>query len=330
MIDTRTLLLSQSDVARCLKMGEVVDIVERTFRAHGEGRVVMPPKVNLDLSSMGLKHGINALPAFVQGGAVYGIKWVGGFWENPQRFQLPYLMAVLVLNDLRSGVPLAIMDATRITAMRTGAAAAVAAKHLAAPGARVAAIVGCGVQGLASLEALRVACPLQEIRAADARAEAREALAARARELGLRAVAAETIRAAVEGADIIVTATTADEPLVRREWVKPGAVVAKLGSFQELDDALTLGADKLVVDHREQNQHRGELAHLFRTGRLTQAGVHAQLGEIVAGSRPGREDAAETIVATLIGMGAEDVAVGEAVLQRARETGLGQRFDFLA
>ncbi len=327
---TDTLLLSRTDVEWCIDMAQTVAIVERVFKAHGEGKVVMPSKITLDMSSLGIPNWMNAMPAYVEAAQVYGLKWAGGFIHNPSRYNLPYVMATMIINDPQTGVPVAFMDAGHITNLRTGASAAVAARYLARPDARVAAFVGCGAQAGMSLEALSLGFDLEEIRALDLKPQARERLVNQAAELGIQGGAVEDNQEAIEGADIIVTATTADEPLVMKDWVKPGALVVKLGSYQELDDALTLSADKLVVDHLGQAEHRGGLVRFFQDGRLTRGEVYGELGQIVAGALAGREDDDEIIVAALIGMGSEDVAVGAAVLKRARELGLGQRFNFLA
>jgi alanine dehydrogenase len=322
--------LSQSDVKQCIDMGQAVEIVEGVFRAHGEGRVVMPPKLTLDMSSLGIHNYMIAMPAYVEPAKTFGVKWAGGFEENPSEYNLPLVMATLTLNDPHTGVPVAMMDAVEITSIRTGASVAVAARHLARPDSSVAAFIGCGVQGLKSLEALSLVFDLQEIRAVDTDPQARERLARRAEDLDIVGQAVEDRAKAIAGADVVITATTADAPLVMKTWVEPGTFVGKLGSYQELDDDLTLTASKLIVDHRVQSEHRGELVHLLEDGRMSQDDVFAEIGEVVAGALPGRENEDEIIVGALIGMGSEDVAVGAAVLQRAREMGLGYPFDFLA
>lgn len=329
-METQALLLSRSDVEQCLDVAGTVAIVEDVFRAHGQRKVVVPAKIVLDMSSLGIPGGLNAMPAYVEPARLCGIKVTGAFVDNPSKHGLPYIMASLMLLDPHSGVLVAVMDGVTITAMRTGAAAAVGARYLAREGAAVAAFVGCGVQASTSLQALNVVLDLAEIRAVDVRPEASQRLVQQAEGLGISGRALADRAKAVEGADVIVVATTAAEPLVMREWVRPGAYIAKLGSFQELDDALTLGADKLLVDHRGQAEHKGELAHLFGAGRITQADVYAELGDVVAGLVPGREADNEVIIAAMIGMGSEDVGVGSAVLRRARELGIGRVFDFLA
>ncbi|MFW6116169.1 MAG: ornithine cyclodeaminase family protein [bacterium] len=327
---TGTLLLAKTDVAQCLDMVEDLALLESAFRAQGEGRAAMPPKITLDMSGLDIPNWMNAMPAYLTSAEMCGIKWAGGFIDNPTKHSLPYVMATLILNDPQTGLAVAIMDAADITAVRTGGSAAIAARYLARSDARVVALVGCGTQATVSLEALNLLFDLEEVRASDVLFQARDRLARRATELGMQGRAVDSNREALEGADIILTATTSDEPLVMKDWVDPGAVIIDLGSYQELDDALTRTADKLIVDHRVQTEHRGELAHLFQSGRMTQDDIYCELGEIIAGLVPGRESDDEIIVVIPIGMASMDVAIGAAVLKRAQDLGLGQRFDFLA
>jgi len=329
-ISNDALLLSRTDIEQCLDMAQTVSVVEEVFRAHGEGRIVMPAKIKLDMTSLGIPSWMSAMPAYVEPAGLYGLKFAGGFINNPSQHNLPFVMGSMMLFDPQTGVLVAVMEAGYITSMRTGAVAGVAARYLARRDSSIVAFIGCGVQARTSLQALDLVLDLKEIRAVDIEAQARDRLVGQARELGIPARAAKDIQDAVEGAEIIVVATTAVGPLVMKDWVKSGAFVAKLGSYQELDDALTLSADKLIVDHREQAEHKGELAHMFEGGRLTQDGIYGEVGDIVARILPGREHDREVIIAAMIGMGTEDVGVGAQVLRRAKQLGLGQRFDFLA
>jgi ornithine cyclodeaminase/alanine dehydrogenase len=324
------LLLSLTDVKQCLSMAQAVAIVEQVFLAHGKGKVVMPAKIKLDMTGLGIPNWMNAMPAYVEPAGLYGLKFAGGFVNNPSQHDLPYVMGSMMLFDPHTGVLVAVMEAEYITSMRTGATAGVAARYLARRDSSIVTFIGCGVQAGTSLEALDLVTELREIRAVDVNPEASERLVRQAREMGIVGRAVGGAQEAVEGADIIVVATTAAGPQVMKDWVKPGAFVAKLGSYQELDDALTLSADKLIVDHREQAEHKGELAHLFEGGRITQEDVYSEIGDVVAAVLPGREHDDEIIIAAMIGMGTEDVGVGAAVLRRARELGLGHEFDFSA
>jgi alanine dehydrogenase len=327
-MDTR--LLSTSDVQNCISMQEIIDIIEEIYKAHATGRVVMPSKITLDMSALGIQGWMNAMPAYVEQYQTYGIKWVGGFFNNQRDYNLPNLMGSLIINNPQNGYPLAVMDAVFVTNMRTGATAGVATKHLSRTHNPIVAFVGSGTQAWTSLQAINLLFDVKEVRTADINPDASKKLTALAHTLNLNSLPAANNREAVEGADIIVVATNAAEPLVMEDWVMPGAVIAKIGSYQELDDKLTLGAGKIIVDHRDQSEHRGELVHLFHQNKMSQKNIHAEIGEVILGMKSGRDSMDETIIAGLVGMGSEDVAVGAVVLKKACQLNLGASFDFLA
>lgn len=325
-----TLLLSHQDVVRCLDMKEVIEIVEQVLRAHGEDRVVMPAKITLDLRPVGREFWSNAMPAYVAPLEAVGIKWVGGFANNPTRHGLPYLMATILLQDPDTGRLRAVMDGLHITNLRTGAAAAVSARHAARAGAGIVAIVGAGTQGRTSLWALGHLFQIQEVRVVDVLPGAAEGYAREmSARLGLRVRPCDTVQEAVEGADVVVTATTANEAVVRNGWLGPGVTAVALGSFQEFDDDFVLGADRIIVDSWEQCRHRGELARLAHAGKLSREDVDAELGDVVVGRKPGRGGDAERVLVVPIGLGSLDIAVASVVYQRARELGLGGRYSFV-
>ena len=200
------------------------------------------------------------------------------------------------------------MDGSYITDIRTGASAGVAARYLARKDAKVLAIIGAGVQGKMNARAVCEELPIEEIRVADIRPEACEAYAEEmGPELQVKVTPCATNEEACKGADVIITVTIADEPLVMWDWLKPGCTVLSLGSFQELDEEIPLKSDKLVVDNWAQNAHRGELVKLVHAGRLTEEQVHAEMPEIVVGEKPGREKDEEIICACIIGMGSTDI-----------------------
>jgi alanine dehydrogenase len=324
-----TQLLSVTDTERYIDMKEIIETVEDVFRQHGLGRVVMPAKISLDMRPVGIDSVVNAMPAFVENVGVAGIKWAGLFGANPPR-GLPYIMAMLILTEPSSGTPLAVMDASWITAMRTGAAAAVAAKYLAPPGARTAAIIGAGAQGRTSLSALATALGPDEVRIADISPQALSRfIEDMTGKVDVELKGTGSVQEAVRGADIIITTTTSSEPVVMDSWVQAKAVLVSIGSYTELEESLVLSASKIVVDNWEQSKHRGELVGLYERGKLGDDSIYAELGSIVAGKIKGREDKDERIVVCPIGMGTEDVAVAKKIYDRARETGLGETFIFM-
>ncbi|MGI6596885.1 MAG: ornithine cyclodeaminase family protein [bacterium] len=318
-----TQILDQHIITELLDLSEVLDIVETVFRAHGEEQVIMPPKITLNLALAGITSWLNAMPAHIIPLNACGLKWVGGFDAN-RSAGLPYIIGTIILSDPVRGYTKAIMDGTVITNARTGAQTAVAAKYLASSAARTAAIVGAGTQGIWTARALAQTLPLQEIRFADVdRDRVKNQVDRLSTELGLDLIASPDVPTAVLEADIIVTCTTSVKPYLAKRWVKPGAFISAIGSYQELEEDLTLSADKLFVDSWEQNQHRGELLSLLQAGKLEARDIYGEVGQVVAGKIPGRETPEETIVACIIGMGSHDVAVAHMLWEKARQQGLG-------
>ena len=238
-------------------------------------------------------------------------------------------MATILLIDAQTGFLLSVMEGGLITDLRTGAATAIAAKYLARKDARIVAMIGAGVQGRMQVSGLSHVFSLSEIRVADVMADARTAFVQdMGKELGIPIRETADNEEAVRGADIVITATTSDQVLVHNDWVARGAFVASLGSYPELDPRLILSSDKLVVDSWAQNMHRGELSRLVLEGRITEKDIHAEMGQIVHGSKSARESNDETIVACLIGLGTHDIACAHFVYQEAKKKKLGRTFSF--
>ncbi len=323
----QTLVLSRRDIEGLLTFESALEHVEYVFREWGRGNVVMPAKINLDLSRCGHDSWSNAMPAFVVPAGAAGIKWIGGYGDNPRR-GLPFIMGAILLTDPRTGLVLAVMDGAHITNLRTGASAAISARYLAAPEAAKLAIVGAGTQGYACLKALSLGPERMTVRVADQSAERRLGLCERMRrETGLDVREAATVEEAVSDADIAVLVTTADRPIVRDAWIKPGALVLAMGSFQQAEDAFLLSVDRIVVDSLDQALHRGEIKLLAESGRIGRDRIHAELGEIVAGVKPGRGSAAERILMIPVGLGTHDICIAHHVYRLALERGAGTWVD---
>ncbi|WZL72388.1 ornithine cyclodeaminase family protein [Clostridiaceae bacterium 35-E11] len=311
---TEVLLISQQDIKSALDMEKTIEVLEKVYRAHGNNQVNMPSKITLDLGESNdwpLYGGsYNAMPAYIgEDLDVAGIKWVWGFEDNPKK-GLPYIGGTILLNDPRTGEQLAIMDGSYITDIRTGASAGVAAKYLAKKGAQVVSIIGAGVVGRMSLIAISKVLDIKKAFVADIRSEASERFASEMSTLlGIDVIAANSNKEAVEDADVIVTATIANEALVMKDWLKEGSLVITLGSFQELDENIPLSTDKLIVDSWAQNSHRGELLKLVHAGKITETDVYAELPEIIVEKKVGRESDKEKICASIIGMGSTDIGV---------------------
>jgi len=317
-----TIVLSGRQVAECLPPEDVLGLVEDVFAEWGRGQVVMPAKVNLDMSRSGFDSWANAMPAYLVSANAAGLKWVGGYAANPAR-GLPYIRSLVVLTEPATGQTLAVMDGTYISDWRTGASAAVAAKHLANQPIRRIAMVGAGAQGRTAARCLHQVFGEAEYTVADLSAERRQAFCTEL--VGMAVQPMETVAEAVAGAEVVVLLTTAKTPFLEAEWLAPGAVVLAMGSYQQATDAALLGADRIIVDSWAQAAHRGELKNLVDAGRLSESDIAGELGAVVAGVEPGRRHRDERIVVVLVGLGAHDVRVAGVVYERARERGLGQR-----
>ena len=328
MEPTDLLFLNQADVrATGITMPQTIQIVERVLALHDEGKVNLPSKVILDLGEHE-RGRINAMPAYVGGEfEICGIKWIAGFPHNPKKYGIPRAHAIIVLNDSESGVPLAIMDGSFISAMRTGAVSGVGAKYLANPDSEVAGIIGCGVQAKTQLTALKSALPsITNLRCYDIMTESSRNFAKWAHEeLALQAEIATSPQQAVEEADVIVTATVADEPIVKAAWLKKGSFFSHIGSFQEEEEEVIYSADKVVVDLWHEVLHRGTplLARLYHAGKITEERIHANIGEIIRGNKSGRTSKDERIFYSPLGLGSEDVGVASFIYHQAKQKGFG-------
>ena len=328
------LCLSASDVeATGLDMAEAIETVSQVLVMHARRQVNLPSKVILDMDER--RHGrINAMPAHVGGDInACGIKWIAGFPNNPVRHGLPRANAMVILNDTETGVPLCVMEGSRISAMRTGAVTGVGARYLARPDTATAGLIGAGVQSRTQLEAMKVILEdLSAVRIFDVRLETAEQFAAWAgdRWPELDVAVADTAEEAVRGSDCVVTATVADEPIVKAAWLKEGVFFSHVGSYQEEEEAVVFQADKIVVDVWEEVLHRRTplLARMYEAGKIDASRIYANIGEIVLGDKPGRETDAERIFFSPLGLGSEDIAVAAAVYRRAVEIGLGNRLPF--
>ncbi|WP_227761982.1 ornithine cyclodeaminase family protein [Zhaonella formicivorans] len=309
------IIMTQADVKKYVSIKDIIDIVEQTYVWYAQNEIIMPSKITLNMHELGLPNWINSMPSYVRPLDTLGIKWAGGFIGN-KKLGLPYIMAEILLNDPLTGQLRALVDGNWITDIRTGAQTAVAAKYLAV-NPEVLAIIGAGVQGISTALCMLETFELKEIRVADISADACEKFA---REIGQKTSVpvkvCKTNEEAVKDADVIVTVTTADEALVKAEWVKPGAFVSSKGSYQELDENLIFKADKLYVDHLEQNLHRGEFLKYFLEGRLKKEDIVGEIGEVICGKVIGRKDKDERIVASLIGMGCLDIAIAAVVYRK--------------
>jgi len=322
------LILTRRDVARLLPPETCLAAVERALLAHAGGRTLPPAILGVHAGGGGFH--VKAAGADL-GRRYFAAKVNGNFSSNPGRNGLPAIQGVVVLADADTGAPLAVMDSIEITALRTAATTALAARHLARAGAAVATIVGCGVQGRHHARALARALPLERLWLLDAAPGRARALAVEmAAELGLHVEAASSLRAALADSAVCVTCTPARAPFLGPDALPPGILVAAVGADsedkQELE-AEVLASAAVVVDHLEQCATIGELHHALARGLVTRADVRAELWEVVAGTRAGRVADDEIVVFDSTGTALQDVAAAAAVYERAIEGGSGVAVD---
>lgn len=325
---TTTRLLTRSDVVRALPLGACIDAVEQAFALHQAGRA-MPPAV---LAMAARDGGFHVKAAGLPLARSYAaIKINANFPDNPARRGLPTIQGVVALFDAETGELLALMDSMELTSLRTAAATAVAARHLARRGSRTAAIIGCGVQGRAQLRALAEVMPIASVTAYDLSVERARTFAAEMQQvLGIPVATAASASAAVADADLCVTCTSSQRQVLRAEDVRAGTFVAAVGADnpdkQEIDPALFARAT-VVVDLLDQCAAIGDLRHALAAGAITPARVHAQLGEVIAGVKAGRRSDDEIVLFDSTGTALQDVAAAALAYERALEMGIGGAID---
>jgi len=318
------LYLTESDVQQTLTVGEAVDLAEKGIRADAAGQVAG----DKFYTAIGDRGFIKPFTGYIAGEDYFFVKNFTFFPDNPGKYGLPTTASQVLLYDAQTGLPVCLMEANWVTGLKTGASTAVTASLLARPESTTAAIFGAGLQGRMHTRALAHRFHLERVWLFDLYPEVAEAAAAELQqEIGLpvQAAALGNREQAVREADIVVTVTTGDQELVAYEWIKPGAFVAKLGSYTEVDLAVVTRADKVVVDNWHYVSPRiPELKTLLREGRFGRDHVHAEWPDIVAGRVSGRESESEIIVFIALGIWGEYAAILPAVYRRAREMGLGR------
>ncbi|MFF4592514.1 ornithine cyclodeaminase family protein [Amycolatopsis sp. NPDC001319] len=307
---------------------DIVGAVEDVLVDHGRGDVVFEPRTHLVPDNGGKGH-FNILRGHLSAKQVSGVKVVGDFVGNFER-GLPSEMALILLLDPETGMPRAIVDGTMITEARTGAMTAVGAKHLARPGSKILGHVGARGTAWWNVVLLDSLFDFDEIRVTSKRPESREDFAQRLTEhLGKQVRVCETAAETLDGADVLVEASRLTEPeaLVRKEFLRPGAFLVPYGTISALELTLLDAVDKVVVDNWRESQSGnprfGALRPHLNAGLLTESGVHAEIGDVVAGNRPGRESDDERILFWHRGLSTTDVAVAHMILQRAEAADVG-------
>ncbi|MDH7563660.1 MAG: ornithine cyclodeaminase family protein [Candidatus Bathyarchaeota archaeon] len=314
------LYLSRTDVEKLnISIEEIIKAVENAFREKAAGKVEMPPKPGIHPRKDAFIH---AMPAFLKETNSAGMKWVSGFPENPKR-GLPYVSGLIVLNDTETGFPICVMDCTWVTAKRTGAATAVAAKCLANRDAEKLEILGCGAQGRSNLEALLAICrSLKELRAYDVN---KENLGRYVKEMtakhGVHVAPAESPRQTVEDCDIVASAgpiLITPHPVIEASWFKNGGFACALDFDSYWKPEAMHSMDKFCTDDRKQFEYYKMQRYLANAPR-----IYAELSEVVAGKKAGREHEEERIMSMNLGIAIEDIATAKIIYEKAKKTHAG-------
>jgi len=315
------LYLSREDVeAVNLPMRRIIDALDRMFKEKGEGRVEMPPKPGIHTRPDAFIH---AMPAYLPSTEAAGMKWVSGYPDN-QAKGLPYITGLLILNDVDTGFPISVMDCTWITAKRTGAATAVAAKYLARPESSTVGIVACGVQGRSNLEALACLFQITRVKAYDiVPAIARQFADEMSRQLDVEVEPVSHVADAVKDLDIVVTSGPIlkhPAPPIEAGWLAPGAFASPVDFDSFWQGAALAEADKLATDdHAQMAYYRAE-GYFGETPE-----PYADLGELAAGKKPGRQSPDERTISINLGLALDDMATAPLIYQQAVEAGIGTR-----
>jgi ornithine cyclodeaminase/alanine dehydrogenase len=319
MTDQQVLYLSQSDVMEVkLDMATVIHLLEIAFREKGAGKVEMPPKPGIHTMPDAFIH---AMPAFIPALKSAGIKWVSGYPENYKR-KLPYITGLLILNDVETGIPYSVMDCAWITAYRTGAASALAAKYLARPDSKTVGILACGVQGRTNLEALKVLFPIQRVYAYDIIPDVQQRYVSEmSSRLGIEVIGVDDPKQAVINSDLVITSGPIlkhPTPTIQKDWLQPGA----FGSAVDFDSYWSSDAlfqlDRISTDDHAQFHYYKSVGYFQTT-----PDPYADLGEIVAGLKPGRKSSSERALAMNLGLAMDDMAVAPEIYRRAKAMGIG-------
>jgi len=320
----KMLYLSRKDVEKVdLPMKEIIEALDEAFKEKGLGKIEMPPKPGIHTMPDAFIH---AMPAYIPSLGSAGIKWVSGYPEN-YKLNLPYINGLLILNDPNTGVPLSVMDCIWITAMRTGAATAVAAKYMANMDSRTVGILGCGVQGRTNLKALTITIPaLKEVKVYDISSDAANRYAEEmGKDTGLDIRIVATPKEAVHDSDIIVTAgpiLKEPQPVIEDDWVKSGVFSSPVDFDSYWKKSAFENCDKFVTDDKDQCLYYKSLGYFQHIPE-----IYADLGEIAAGLKPGREKKQEKIICANLGLAMDDMATAIKIYNKAVENNIGTWLD---
>jgi alanine dehydrogenase len=326
-----TLLLKQSEIKELIEMKEVIESVETAYSVHATRKVQMPAKKYLFFKKY--NGDLRIMPAFIKSMDEAGVKCVNVHPDNPLKNNLPTVMGVIELFDPKSGFPLSVMDGTWITNMRTGAAAGVGTKYLARKDSSVLGIIGAGKQAFTQLMALREVMNIEHAKVYCRTCSSRENFAKMANErFGINIKAVATAEEAVKGADVVVTVTPANKPVLKTEWIEKGTHINAMGADapgkQELESGI-LKKSKIFIDCWEQARHSGEINVPVDEGIITRDSITAKIGDVITGKAEGRVSDDDITIFDSTGLAVQDVVTAWKVYEKAVKIGVGTSINFL-
>lgn len=328
-----TLILNRKEIASILEVKTAIKAVEAAFKELGEGNVEMPPRVPIFVEEY--NGAIGFMPAYLRKTKVLGIKAMSHYEKNPEKHNLPTLLGLIILSDPETGFPFAVMDAALITAMRTGAAGAVGAKYLSRQDSETAGLIGMGKQGTSQILALNEVRKLQKVNAYDVNKKTHASfLEALEGIIDAHVEVTDTPEDAVRCADIVITCTPSTQPIVKPDWLEQGMHITAIGADMPKKSELypeTFGKiDKIVVDSLEQALIVGELKIPLSKGIINKNSIYAQIGEIVAGRKPGRQNDKEITLFKSTGLAIQDVSTAYEVYNIAKERHIGTEVNIIS
>ena len=325
-MEQKALIISEDTVKKYLTPEDVIDIVEKTWRWYGEGKVIMPNKITTDMSELNVPGWFNSMPAYIGPMDVAGIKVVGGYDGN-RLLGLPYIKANLLVTDSRTGILKALVSGDYINDMRTGAQPAIMTKLLAAS-TDVVTLIGTGLMAYCSLLCMSKVLTMKEVRLCDISEAAMDSFIARFPDAPWKFVKCKSNEEGCRGADVVITITNANADLVEEPWLKKGSLCMTMGSFRETSFDVVRKADKVAVDQVGQSLHRGNVKELAEMGEITADSFDIIIPDVLAGKMPARTNPDDRIYAQIIGTGMLDVACTGLVLEKMAAAGEdGFRFD---
>jgi alanine dehydrogenase len=325
----KTLFLSQSEVKKLISAAEANEAVENAFEAFGKGLAQMPPKSYLFYRPY--KGDLRTMPAYIESLNATGVKIVNVHVNNAEK-NLPTVMATIVLNDPETGYPIAIMDGTFLTALRTGSAGAIAIKYLARDDSNIIGFIGCGAQAYTQIDTSILIKKFKAFKAYDINEKRRNDFANYVKnKYGLELIGKNDIQD-VCNADVVTTTTPVNTPIVKNEWIKEGTHINAIGADapgkEELEPAILLRS-KIVVDNWEQASHSGEINVPLEKGIITKDNIYAELGQIVAKIKQGRTSNKEITIFDSTGLAVQDIAVAKRVYDKAVKNNIGIQLELL-